>query len=43
MPTLWIISLVLEDHGLRVPLLGPIKKCGDLDWLAAFNKLSSFE
>ena len=28
MPTLFIISLVLDDHGLMVPDLGPTKKLG---------------
>ena len=28
MPTLFIISVVFDDHGLMVPDLGPTKKSG---------------
>ena len=42
MPTLVIISLVLDAHGLRVPDLGPIKKLGNPRGSSALNNSNSF-
>ena len=41
-PTLVIISLVLDAHGLMVPDLGPIKKLGKLEGSFDFNNSNSF-
>ena len=42
MPTLVIISLVLDDHGLIVPDLGPIKKLGKLIGSLELNSSNNF-
>ena len=42
MPTLAIISLVLDAHGLIVPDLGPMKKSGKFAGSFEFNNSDNF-